>query len=74
MTLTDELAASGQDDSEGEKPMAVSETVPEAQARDYGGQKTPADPAMTPEQWVAEEKLMPGALQGYTYVEEGGAP
>jgi hypothetical protein len=27
--------------------------------------------AMTPEQWVAEEKLMPGALHGYHYVEDG---
>jgi hypothetical protein len=26
---------------------------------------------MRAEQWVAEEKLMPGALQGYTYVEDG---
>jgi hypothetical protein len=25
---------------------------------------------MTPEQWVAEEKLMPGALVGYKYVED----
>ena len=31
----------------------------------------PPDPAMTPEQWVAEEKLMPGALRGYSYVEDG---
>ncbi len=42
----------------------------ELRARDYGSQKTPPDPAMTPEQWVSEE-LMPGALQGYTYVEDG---
>jgi hypothetical protein len=27
--------------------------------------------AMTPEQWVAEEKLMPGVLNGYQYVEDG---
>jgi hypothetical protein len=39
-------------------------------ASDYGAQKDPPDPAMTPEKWVAEEKLMPGALQGYTYVED----
>jgi hypothetical protein len=31
----------------------------------------PPDIAMTPEQWVAEEKLMPGALQGCQYVEDG---
>jgi hypothetical protein len=43
----------------------------ELRARDYGSQKSPPDPAMTPEQWVAEEKLMPGALQGYIYVEDG---
>jgi hypothetical protein len=39
-------------------------------AQDYGRQKSPPDSAMTPEQWVAEEKLMPGALQGYVYVED----
>ena len=39
-------------------------------ARDYGSQKNPPNLAMTPEQWVAEEKLMPGSLQGYTYVED----
>jgi hypothetical protein len=43
----------------------------ELRARDYGNQKSPPDPAMTPEQWVAEEKLMPGALRGYAYVEDG---
>ena len=42
----------------------------ELRARDYGTQKSPPDLAMTPEQWVAEEKLMPGALRGYTYVED----
>ena len=41
----------------------------ELHAKDYANQKIPPDPAMTPEQWVAEEKLMPGALQGYSYVE-----
>ena len=43
----------------------------ELRARDYGSQKIPADLAMTPEQWVSEEKLMPGALQGYIYMEDG---
>ncbi len=43
----------------------------ELRARDYGSQKSPPDLGMTPERWVAEEKLMHGALQGYTYVEEG---
>jgi hypothetical protein len=43
----------------------------ELRARDYGSQKSPPELAMTPEQWVAEEKLMPGALQGYNYVEDG---
>jgi hypothetical protein len=43
----------------------------ELRARDYGSQKSLPNPAMTPEQWVAEEKLMPGTLQGYTYVEDG---
>ena len=43
----------------------------ELRARDYGSQKNPADPAMTPERWVAEDRLMPGALHGYIYVEDG---
>ena len=37
---------------------------------DYGNQKNPPDLGITPEQWIAEEKLMPGALRGYTYVED----
>jgi hypothetical protein len=43
----------------------------ELRATDYGNQKTPPNPTMTPEQWVAEEKLMPGALHGYRYYEDG---
>jgi hypothetical protein len=43
----------------------------ELRARDYGSQQSAPDPAMTPEQWVAEEKLTPGALHGYTYAEDG---
>lgn len=42
----------------------------ELRARDYGTQKIPTDSRMTPEQWIAEEKLMPGALHVYTYVED----
>ena len=42
----------------------------ELRASDYGSQKSPPDLAMTPEQWVAEEELMPRALQGYTYLED----
>lgn len=42
----------------------------ELRARDYGSHKQPPDPAMTPEKWIAGEKLMPGALVGYIYVED----
>lgn len=42
----------------------------ETRAGDYGLQKVPPDPSMTPEQWIAEEKLMPGALNGYVYAED----
>jgi hypothetical protein len=42
----------------------------ELRARNYGSFKNPPDVTMTPAQWVAEEKLMPGALQGYRYVED----
>jgi hypothetical protein len=52
-------------------PLRYSRAKMEFRARDYGNQKSPPDPTMTPEQWVAEEKLMPCALQGYVYVEDG---
>ncbi len=52
-------------------PLRYSRTKMELRASDYGNQKTPPDPSMTPEQWVAEEKLMPGALRKYVYVEDG---
>ena len=42
----------------------------ELRAEDYGSQKSPPDPVMAPEDWVAEEKLMPGALRGYVYMED----
>jgi hypothetical protein len=51
-------------------PLQYSRTKMELRARDYGIQKSPPDLTMTPEQWVAEEKLMPGALRGYTYAED----
>jgi hypothetical protein len=51
-------------------PLRYSRTKMEARARDYGNQKNPADPDMIPEEWIAEEKLMPGALLGYRYVED----
>ena len=53
-------------------PLRFSRTKMEMGARDYGSQKDPPDPGMTPEQWIAEEKLMPGALQGYRYEEDPG--
>jgi hypothetical protein len=43
----------------------------ERRARDYRSHKSPPDMAMTTEQWVAEEKLMTGALHGYHYAEDG---
>jgi hypothetical protein len=52
-------------------PFRYSRTKMERRARDYGSHKSPPNTAMTPEQWVAEEKLMPGALHGYQYVEDG---
>lgn len=51
-------------------PLRYSRTKMEGRARDYGSHKNPPDTAITPEQWVAEEKLMSGALQGYQYVED----
>ncbi len=51
-------------------PLRYSRTKMELRAKDYGSQKTPTDDCMTPELWIAEEKLMPGALQGYRYVED----
>ena len=60
------------------KTLAISARIPvrysrakmERRAKDYGSQKSPPDLGMTPAQWIAEEKLMPGALQGYRYVED----
>jgi hypothetical protein len=51
-------------------PFRYSRAKMERRARDYGSHKSPPDISMTPEQWVAEEKLMPGALRGYQYVED----
>jgi hypothetical protein len=51
-------------------PLRYSRGKMEARAKDYGIQKNPPRPDLTPEEWVAEEKLMPGALQGYQYVED----
>jgi hypothetical protein len=51
-------------------PLRYSRAKMEMRATDYGRQMRPPDPAMTPEQWIAEEKLMPGALHGYVYVED----
>jgi hypothetical protein len=53
-------------------PLRYSRLKMELRARDYGNQKSPADSAMTPERWVEEEKLMPGALRGYRYREDHG--
>ena len=50
--------------------LRYSRTKMERRAKDYGRQRSPPDHDMTPEQWIAEEKLMPGALQGYRYVED----
>jgi hypothetical protein len=52
-------------------PLRYSRAKMELRARDYGSQKMPPEPGMTPEQWVAEEKLMPGALWAYRYAEDG---
>ena len=51
-------------------PLRYSRAKMEARAKDYGNQKQPPVPDLTPEEWVAEEKLMPGALQGYRYAED----
>lgn len=48
-------------------PLRYSRVKMAARAKDYGSQKAPPVPDMTPEAWVVEEKLMPGALQGYRY-------
>ncbi len=47
-----------------------SRTKMERRARDYGSHKSPPELNMTPEQWAAEEKLMPGALHEYRYVDD----
>jgi hypothetical protein len=51
-------------------PLRYSRAKMEVRASDYGNQKNPPEAQMTPEQWIAEEKLMPGALRGYRYAED----
>jgi hypothetical protein len=51
-------------------PLRYSRAKMEMRAKDYGDNKSPPEPAMTPEEWIADEKLMPGALQGYRYAED----
>jgi hypothetical protein len=51
-------------------PLRYSRVKMELRARDYGNAKNPPDQGMTAEQWIAEEKLMPGALHGYLYSED----
>jgi hypothetical protein len=51
-------------------PLQYSRAKMEGRAKDYGSQQNPPVSDMTPEQWIAEEKLMPGALQRYIYAED----
>lgn len=51
-------------------PLRYSRKKTEMRALDYGRQLDPSRPAMTPEEWIAQDKLMPGALHGYTYAED----
>jgi hypothetical protein len=51
-------------------PLRYSRSKMQLRAADYGDAKSPPDRAMSPEQWIAEEKLMPGALSGYQYAED----
>jgi hypothetical protein len=51
-------------------PLRYSRAKMQLRAQDYGRQKQPPDLGMTPEQWIAEEKLMPGALAAYCYAED----
>jgi hypothetical protein len=54
----------------GTAPFRYSRTKMEMRAKDFGLQKTPPDLHMTPERWITEEKLMPGALHKYRYAED----
>jgi hypothetical protein len=51
-------------------PLRYSRTKLDLRVKDYGSQKRPPELGMTPEQWIAEEKLMPGALRAYKYAED----
>ncbi len=51
-------------------PLRYSKMKMTIRAKDYGDQLIPPKNEMTPEQWIAEEKLMPGALHNYNYVED----
>src|SRR5689334_422634 len=52
-------------------PLRYSRIKMEIRARDFGRTlMVPPRPNMNPEEWIAEEKVMPGALQGYQYAED----
>ena len=51
-------------------PLRYSRKKMELRARDYGVHRNPPDPSMSAEQWIAEDKLMSGALDGYVYAED----
>lgn len=52
-------------------PLRYSRAKTEIRAMDYGAQLNPPQPTMTPEDWIAQDKVMPGALHGYVYAEDG---
>src|SRR5262245_36293884 len=51
-------------------PLRYSRAKVEKRAKDYGSSLNSPKSNMTPEEWIEEEKLMPGALQGYIYAED----
>lgn len=50
-------------------PLRYSRVLIEQRARDYG-QHFHQNPNLTPEEWMEQDKAMPGALRGYRYAED----
>jgi hypothetical protein len=65
-----EFQADGKLGSSTQVPLRYSRTKMESRAKNYGSTLNPPKSDMTPEEWIADEKLMPGALNGYRYAED----
>jgi hypothetical protein len=52
------------------EPLRYSRVKMEMRAQAFGETLNPPNPNLTPEEWIAKDKLMPGALHNYRYAED----